>query len=406
MAILKCEMCGSTDLIKQDGVFVCQSCECKYSVEEAKKMMVEGTVKIDTSAELQRLLKRAFMFLEDGEWDSANEYCEKVLDIDPENEQAYLGKLMVNYRVCKPELLARVRGSFENNKNYAKILRFGSDEIKRELESYLSEVKKRLIEYEANNKNNVSDKASPSSPPAPTKLTAIPHGITKITKEILERGITELTIPDSVTIIDERAFEGCTKLREIFIPDSVTTIGEDAFNDCKSLAYITIPNSVTNLGKGVFHGCTALTHITILNGITEIGNYEFMGLKKLIKIVIPENVTTIGKSAFEDCENLKDISLPNGVTTIGDRAFKGCVSLDSITIPESVKKIGNEAFSGCTKLDCFKLGNSVPLIALSAFLGCPFVAEYKRKGVCQHCGGKFKGLFTKTCEKCGLYKDY
>lgn len=41
MKQLTCEMCGSTDLIKQDGVFVCQSCGCKYSVEEAKKMMIE-----------------------------------------------------------------------------------------------------------------------------------------------------------------------------------------------------------------------------------------------------------------------------------------------------------------------------------------------------------------------------
>lgn len=59
MKRLTCEMCGSTDLIKQDGVFVCQSCGCKYSVEEAKKMMVEGTVevtgtvKIDDSDKLQ-----------------------------------------------------------------------------------------------------------------------------------------------------------------------------------------------------------------------------------------------------------------------------------------------------------------------------------------------------------------
>ena len=41
MKQLTCEMCGGTDLLKQDGVFVCQSCGCKYSVEEAKKMMVE-----------------------------------------------------------------------------------------------------------------------------------------------------------------------------------------------------------------------------------------------------------------------------------------------------------------------------------------------------------------------------
>ena len=47
MKQLICEMCGSVDLIKQDGVFVCQTCGCKYSVEEARKMMIEGTVSID-----------------------------------------------------------------------------------------------------------------------------------------------------------------------------------------------------------------------------------------------------------------------------------------------------------------------------------------------------------------------
>ena len=46
MKQLTCEMCGSNDLLKQDGVFVCQTCGTKYSVEEAKKMMIEGTVDV------------------------------------------------------------------------------------------------------------------------------------------------------------------------------------------------------------------------------------------------------------------------------------------------------------------------------------------------------------------------
>lgn len=46
MKRLTCEMCGSTDLIKEDGVFVCQSCQCRYSVEEARKLMIEGTVEV------------------------------------------------------------------------------------------------------------------------------------------------------------------------------------------------------------------------------------------------------------------------------------------------------------------------------------------------------------------------
>ena len=57
MKRLTCEMCGSIDLVKQDGMFVCQSCGTKYSLEEARKMMIEGTVTIDTSKEEQNLIQ-------------------------------------------------------------------------------------------------------------------------------------------------------------------------------------------------------------------------------------------------------------------------------------------------------------------------------------------------------------
>ena len=65
MKALQCEMCGSQDLVKDGGFFVCQSCGTKYTVEEAKKMMVEGivdvkgTVKVDTSDELKNLYEIA-----------------------------------------------------------------------------------------------------------------------------------------------------------------------------------------------------------------------------------------------------------------------------------------------------------------------------------------------------------
>ena len=49
MKRLACEVCGSTDLIKQNGVFVCESCGCKYSVEEARKLMIEGKVDVSGS---------------------------------------------------------------------------------------------------------------------------------------------------------------------------------------------------------------------------------------------------------------------------------------------------------------------------------------------------------------------
>lgn len=79
------------------------------------------------------LLRRAFMFLEDGDWKSADEYCEKVLDREPENADAYLGKLMVQLQVRKQADLANYPEPFDQNSNYKKILRFGSDQLKQML---------------------------------------------------------------------------------------------------------------------------------------------------------------------------------------------------------------------------------------------------------------------------------
>ena len=83
------------------------------------------------------LLERVFMFLEDGDWDSADEYCEKVLDIDPENAQAYVGKLLVELKVNRKEDLEDQEESFSGSNNYEKALRFADDELKEELRGYV-----------------------------------------------------------------------------------------------------------------------------------------------------------------------------------------------------------------------------------------------------------------------------
>lgn len=95
MKALQCEMCGSQDLVKNEGVFVCQSCGTKYSVEEAKKMMVEGTVdvkgtvKVDKSNEVEKLLKLAKTSVESLNGEEGYNYANRVLEIDPENSQAW-----------------------------------------------------------------------------------------------------------------------------------------------------------------------------------------------------------------------------------------------------------------------------------------------------------------------------
>ena len=94
MKALTCEMCGSTNLIKEGGVFVCQSCGTKYSVEEAKKMMVEGTVdvkgtvKVDTSDELKNLYEIARRAKDSNNSENAAKYYDMILVKDPSSWEA------------------------------------------------------------------------------------------------------------------------------------------------------------------------------------------------------------------------------------------------------------------------------------------------------------------------------
>ena len=100
MKQLVCEMCGGTDLVKDGGVFVCQTCGCKYSIEEARKMMVEGTVdvqgtvKIDRSAEQKQLIENYLSMCksaqESSDTKSVVEYSDKILEIDPNNYEAWV----------------------------------------------------------------------------------------------------------------------------------------------------------------------------------------------------------------------------------------------------------------------------------------------------------------------------
>ncbi len=98
------------------------------------------------------------------------------------------------------------------------------------------------------------------------------------------------------------------KVKKIVIEDGVTSIGNSAFSNCRSLTSITIPNSVTSIEDYAFENCS-LTNITIPDSVTSIGNYAFSHCFSLTSITIPDSVTSIGTSAFDSCSSLKTISL-------------------------------------------------------------------------------------------------
>ena len=108
-----------------------------------EKTVRESVAVNSGNANEESLLKRAFMFLEDGDWSAADEYCEKVLDIDPENARAYLGKLMAECRACRMEDLQNCEQPFDGNGNYNKILRFAEPKLIETLKGYIAHINER-----------------------------------------------------------------------------------------------------------------------------------------------------------------------------------------------------------------------------------------------------------------------
>ena len=205
--------------------------------------------------------------------------------------------------------------------------------------------------------------------------------------------LTNIVIPDTVSIIKNYAFFGCTSLVSVTIPSSVTKIGDIAFKNCTGLKSVNIRNNVTSIGNYVFYGCANLETLTLPESIDSIGHCAFedcnslnsvhisdigawcnivfssrrsdsgqlytnnplkyaqnlfLNDEKITNLVIPEGVHEIKDAVFYCCP-VKSVSIPNSVTKIGDYAFRQA-DLSSLTIGNGMTDFGKYAFSGCSQL--------------------------------------------------------
>ena len=208
--------------------------------------------------------------------------------------------------------------------------------------------------------------------------------------------LVKITLPEGVQNIGEYAFGGNPKgtgLTEISLPASLSEIGANAFRNSENLAKITIGKNVVYIGDNAFAGCsvteldfaaqnaqfgaqgpfrgnTAAAEVTFDSGITTFPAKLFDSWTGL-KNVSLGGVTDLPDNAFDGFENLETVSLEN-IETIGNYALRG-TGIVQLTIPAGIVKIGNGAFANCKSLTTVNynaLDAEAPNSSNLAFAGC------------------------------------
>ena len=98
--------------------------------------------------------------------------------------------------------------------------------------------------------------------------------------------LEELTIPDSVTTLDDGALQSCFSLKSVRLPENLEKIGAHVFESCTAMETIDIPASVTSIGDYAFYNCTSLSEFTFPEHLTSIGAYAFYNCVSLVNLVV------------------------------------------------------------------------------------------------------------------------
>ncbi|MDE7365300.1 MAG: leucine-rich repeat domain-containing protein [Ruminococcus sp.] len=219
-------------------------------------------------------------------------------------------------------------------------------------------------------------------------------------KYVPEPDETDIVIPDDVVKIGERVFRG-SGIRSVTIPSSVKVIDEEAFESCRKLTKVTLSNGLETIKKYAFHG-SSINEIVLPETVKTIGKCAF-GFSNIESINIPEKVKKLSKYFCDSCMRLKNISvsekntkfasingvlfdksinnlilypcakkdsiyaIPDGVMTIQINSFAYCKYLESIIIPDSVHYIEKYSFNVCLELQHITIHDGIMEVDRKAF---------------------------------------
>ena len=239
-----------------------------------------------------------------------------------------------------------------------------------------------------------------------------------VVKNVFNRNLRHVIMPDTVTVIEENAFDHCIFLNSVKLSHALAEIGSEAFKGCKEMREISLPDSLErliaeqrygnryraaffpdNLKRVNFLGARCrlqpiVTHRTwkcnvpyTIKPYTPQFFYDIFRSKKDVAITFEagnerfssEDGVIFNKDRTQliYCPRWKSgvYTVPKTVVRIGERAFAGCVRLTQVIFAGSAATdVGDRAFAGCLALRDIDL-RSMKHIGDEAFAGCRALAR-------------------------------
>ena len=371
-----------------------------------KQTVKETTVVVDAVKDVAPLIRRANLFLESRDFESADKYAEKVLDINPEYAEAYFVKLLVGFEAINAtQLVEKAKKELSENSNYQMALRFADAKLKTQLIEYNKQI---IINIEQARIDAIYDNACElylggkyekaievftslgNYKDCRQKIYDCQNAIKEIIYQRALKGVrpNEFNCSEiSKSIADLKSISGyrdadqrCAQLENLKASfwANQEEQQQEKINKKKTarlvclimmLALVSLTTIFiivsASADNGVF-GWVFLS-ITLFVGalitmsqtikchkyLRYINNGEYANLiddEGLTDFKVPDGVNYIKPEAFVNCKNLQNVFIPEGVTAVGGGAFKGCTSLRSVEIPSTVVDIFSKAFDECPSI--------------------------------------------------------
>ena len=220
--------------------------------------------------------------------------------------------------------------------------------------------------------------------------------------------LSSIRIPNTTSYISTSAFAGCTNLKNITIEAGnpyysayYTNLVDNQTNTLLKGFNSSIPSTLKVIGQEAFDSCENLTEITIPDSVTSIGSYAFWNCPNLERVVLGSGVQTLNRFAFGSCSALQEVDFTkaSNLTLLGDSVFSSCYSITNFDMMKCTKlssiasyafyrlsmqnvslngtnlQIGSYAFGSCSNLETITLSGTISNIYYGAFSSCRYVTE-------------------------------